>query len=129
MRILQTASEAPPKTLPAGGPKTNDTFEELRQNPRSGYSLSMVYSVALQKIGEQSARGDSMFYNESEETWTLFRAKPGEHERKIFIQLVQVTHGGSIQFRVLDASAGSGWQSAYLPTEALVKSANGKKAK
>lgn len=124
------SSEKEPKPLPTAGPKTNDPFEELRQNPRSEYSLSMVYSVAMMAIGEKPTRGDSMFYNEDEKTWTLYRTPPfGIKETKTLIQLVQVTHGGSIQFRVLEIDSGLGWKSAYLPTAALMRTGGKKKGK
>ncbi len=111
-----------PKPLPPGGPKTNDTFEELRQHPTSEYSASMVYLVAMMATNEVPMKGDQIFHNASESTWTVYRNPPGQRERKIILQAVQVTHGGSIQFRFLDVAAGLGWRSAYLPTGALLKS-------
>jgi hypothetical protein len=113
--------------MPTGGPHTNDAFEEMRQHPTSQYSLTTVYTMALMATSEQPVRGDAMFWNESDQTWTLLRTPPGGRERKIIVQMVQVTHGGSIQFRFLDVAARLGWRSTYLPTAALVRSAGKKK--
>ena len=125
----RSTTDAPPpaRRLPASGPHTNEAFEEMRQHPTSEYTLTTVYTVALMATGEQPVRGDAIFWNESDKTWTLIRTPPSGHERKIIVQLMQVTHGGSIQFRFLDVAAGLGWRSTYLPTAALVRSAGKKK--
>ena len=121
MSIL-TQEKAFPRAFPPGGPKTNDTFEEIKQHPTSDYSLSMVYLVAMMAAAEEPMKGDHIFYNASDCSWTVYRNAPRCSERKIILNLVQVTHGGSLQFRVLDIAAGHGWRSVYLPTKALSKS-------
>lgn len=110
------------KALPHPGPRTNAPFEELRQNPRSEYSLSMVFLVALAATNEQPVRGDQITYNDDDKMWT-FRRKQNK-TRKIFVQLSQVTSGGSIQMRVLDIATGPAWRSMYIPTDSLIRCNN-----
>ncbi len=120
---LFTQTKTKPKSLTPGGPNTNDVFEQIRQNPISDYSVSVVYLVAMMAAAEEPMKGDHILYNASECAWTVYRNAPGFSERKITLQLVQVTHGGSLQFRVLDIAANRGWRSVYLPTGPLSKSA------
>lgn len=119
---MQVISKPSPKPLPPGGPKTNDVFEELYQHPKSAYSVSMAYMVALNAASEISMKGDKISWDSASSKWVLIRNPTGKKERKIFIQVVQVTHGGNIQFRVLDLASGFGWRSAYLPTGPLERS-------
>lgn len=114
-----SVSANPNKPLPHPGPRTNAPFEEMYQNPRSEYSLSMIFLVALMATGEMPVKGDKVYYNDAERMWTFSR--PGNKERRILVQLAQVTSGGSLQFRVLDLAQHAPWKSAYVPTAALVK--------
>lgn len=123
MAITLTEETKRPKALPAGGPHTNDTFEQLRQFPRSEYSISQAYSMAMIATGEQPVRGDRIVYSDAEHTWTVLRIV-GTTERKIVVYLVQVTNSGSIQFRFFDSATNAPWRSIYLPTGPLFRSAN-----
>jgi hypothetical protein len=114
---------AQPKALPAGGPNTNSVFEELRQHPKSEYSISMVYTLAMMASHELPIRGDVVLFDHLEQHWIIER-RNRTSVRSLFLQLVQVTNGGSLQFRFLDAITGEGWRSVFLPTEPLFKTTN-----
>ena len=123
MEIATEVSSKSPKAFPAGGPHTSDVFEELRQNPRSEYSISQAYSMAMIGSHEEPVRGDRVVYSDADHTWTVLRIV-GTTERKLVVYLVQVTNSGSIQFRFFDSATNAPWRSVYLPTGPLFRSAN-----